>query len=144
MIWLLFLLQSTKISTHPLHLWSSSLRMTAKQRGQPFLTTSIWTPWASAWATAACKYVFLNMQTWVLRTPTAPPSQSVIYKRTSASFMMLLQVTFQACSIDEARYLYDQLATFCPIVVSGCMKFVLPIRNYSAVIKRSIQILVYV
>uniref|UniRef100_A0A3B5Q9B4 Glutamate--cysteine ligase n=1 Tax=Xiphophorus maculatus TaxID=8083 RepID=A0A3B5Q9B4_XIPMA len=27
-----------------------------------------------------------------------------------------LQVTFQACSIDEARYLYDQLATFCPIV----------------------------
>uniref|UniRef100_A0A674MJ83 Glutamate--cysteine ligase n=1 Tax=Takifugu rubripes TaxID=31033 RepID=A0A674MJ83_TAKRU len=27
-----------------------------------------------------------------------------------------LQVTFQACSINEARYLYDQLATFCPIV----------------------------
>uniref|UniRef100_A0A8C4IBV8 Glutamate--cysteine ligase n=1 Tax=Dicentrarchus labrax TaxID=13489 RepID=A0A8C4IBV8_DICLA len=33
-------------------------------------------------------------------------------------FMMLLQVTFQACSIDEARYLYDQLATFCPIVMA--------------------------
>ncbi|VTJ50874.1 Hypothetical predicted protein [Marmota monax] len=29
-----------------------------------------------------------------------------------------LQVTFQACSISEARYLYDQLATICPIVVS--------------------------
>uniref|UniRef100_A0A674EZL1 Glutamate--cysteine ligase n=1 Tax=Salmo trutta TaxID=8032 RepID=A0A674EZL1_SALTR len=28
-----------------------------------------------------------------------------------------LQVTFQACSIEEARYLYDQLATFCPIVL---------------------------
>ncbi|CAJ0930648.1 unnamed protein product [Ranitomeya imitator] len=27
-----------------------------------------------------------------------------------------LQVTFQACSILEARYLYDQLATICPIV----------------------------
>uniref|UniRef100_A0A8C5SQD4 Glutamate--cysteine ligase n=1 Tax=Laticauda laticaudata TaxID=8630 RepID=A0A8C5SQD4_LATLA len=27
-----------------------------------------------------------------------------------------LQVTFQACSIFEARYLYDQLATICPIV----------------------------
>ncbi|XP_027953543.1 glutamate--cysteine ligase catalytic subunit isoform X2 [Eumetopias jubatus] len=27
-----------------------------------------------------------------------------------------LQVTFQACSISEARYLYDQLATICPIV----------------------------
>uniref|UniRef100_A0A671YMG5 Glutamate--cysteine ligase n=1 Tax=Sparus aurata TaxID=8175 RepID=A0A671YMG5_SPAAU len=27
-------------------------------------------------------------------------------------------VTFQACSIDEARYLYDQLATFCPIVMA--------------------------
>uniref|UniRef100_A0A7N9AWV7 Glutamate--cysteine ligase n=1 Tax=Mastacembelus armatus TaxID=205130 RepID=A0A7N9AWV7_9TELE len=33
-------------------------------------------------------------------------------------FMTLLQVTFQACSIDEARYLYDQLATFCPIVMA--------------------------
>uniref|UniRef100_A0AAX7V290 Glutamate--cysteine ligase n=1 Tax=Astatotilapia calliptera TaxID=8154 RepID=A0AAX7V290_ASTCA len=33
-------------------------------------------------------------------------------------FTMLLQVTFQACSIDEARYLYDQLATFCPIVMA--------------------------
>ncbi|XP_056617348.1 glutamate--cysteine ligase catalytic subunit isoform X1 [Triplophysa dalaica] len=29
-----------------------------------------------------------------------------------------LQVTFQACSINEARYLYDQLATFCPIVMA--------------------------
>ncbi|KAK7930773.1 hypothetical protein WMY93_007168 [Mugilogobius chulae] len=29
-----------------------------------------------------------------------------------------LQVTFQACSIDEARYLYDQLTTFCPIVMA--------------------------
>lgn len=36
----------------------------------------------------------------------------------SLSFTMPLKVTFQACSIDEARYLYDQLATFCPIVVS--------------------------
>ncbi|XP_077093762.1 glutamate--cysteine ligase catalytic subunit-like [Siphateles boraxobius] len=29
-----------------------------------------------------------------------------------------LQVTFQACSIREARYLYDQLAVFCPIVMA--------------------------
>uniref|UniRef100_A0A3Q3BLU2 Glutamate--cysteine ligase n=1 Tax=Kryptolebias marmoratus TaxID=37003 RepID=A0A3Q3BLU2_KRYMA len=29
-----------------------------------------------------------------------------------------LQVTFQACSINEARYLYDQLAVFCPIVMA--------------------------
>ncbi|XP_053358106.1 glutamate--cysteine ligase catalytic subunit-like isoform X2 [Clarias gariepinus] len=29
-----------------------------------------------------------------------------------------LQVTFQACNISEARYLYDQLATFCPIVMA--------------------------
>lgn len=42
----------------------------------------------------------------------------MIYKCTSASFYGGLQVTFQACSIYEARYLYDQLATFCPIVVS--------------------------
>ncbi|XP_053242486.1 glutamate--cysteine ligase catalytic subunit-like [Podarcis raffonei] len=29
-----------------------------------------------------------------------------------------LQVTFQACSISEARYLYDQLATMCPILMA--------------------------
>uniref|UniRef100_A0AAR2IUS7 Glutamate--cysteine ligase n=1 Tax=Pygocentrus nattereri TaxID=42514 RepID=A0AAR2IUS7_PYGNA len=29
-----------------------------------------------------------------------------------------INVTFQACSISEARYLYDQLATFCPIVMA--------------------------
>ena len=29
-----------------------------------------------------------------------------------------LQMTFQACSIDEARYLYDQLTPLCPIIVS--------------------------
>ncbi|XP_014438517.1 glutamate--cysteine ligase catalytic subunit isoform X2 [Tupaia chinensis] len=29
-----------------------------------------------------------------------------------------LQVTFQACNISEARYLYDQLATICPIVMA--------------------------
>jgi glutamate--cysteine ligase catalytic subunit len=28
------------------------------------------------------------------------------------------QVTFQACSIDEARFLYDQLANVAPIMVS--------------------------
>lgn len=33
----------------------------------------------------------------------------------------LYQVTFQACSISEARYLYDQLATICPIVVSNAL-----------------------
>uniref|UniRef100_A0A674EZB7 Glutamate--cysteine ligase n=1 Tax=Salmo trutta TaxID=8032 RepID=A0A674EZB7_SALTR len=30
---------------------------------------------------------------------------------------VVINVTFQACSIEEARYLYDQLATFCPIVL---------------------------
>uniref|UniRef100_A0A8C7TE74 Glutamate--cysteine ligase n=1 Tax=Oncorhynchus mykiss TaxID=8022 RepID=A0A8C7TE74_ONCMY len=31
---------------------------------------------------------------------------------------VVINVTFQACSIEEARYLYDQLATFCPIVMA--------------------------
>uniref|UniRef100_A0A8C8F9P7 Glutamate--cysteine ligase n=1 Tax=Oncorhynchus tshawytscha TaxID=74940 RepID=A0A8C8F9P7_ONCTS len=31
---------------------------------------------------------------------------------------IFLLVTFQACSIEEARYLYDQLATFCPIMMA--------------------------
>lgn len=30
-----------------------------------------------------------------------------------------LQVTFQACNIDEAKTLYDQLAGMCPIMVSA-------------------------
>lgn len=29
-----------------------------------------------------------------------------------------LQVTFQACDIEEARHLYDQLAVVCPLLVS--------------------------
>lgn len=28
-----------------------------------------------------------------------------------------LQVTFQACDIEEARHLYDQLACVCPVMV---------------------------
>lgn len=31
--------------------------------------------------------------------------------------MSCLQVTFQACNIDEARSLYDQLSPLCPIMV---------------------------
>lgn len=30
---------------------------------------------------------------------------------------MFSQVTFQACDIEEARLLYDQLAVICPIMV---------------------------
>uniref|UniRef100_A0A8C5WX57 Glutamate--cysteine ligase n=1 Tax=Laticauda laticaudata TaxID=8630 RepID=A0A8C5WX57_LATLA len=35
-----------------------------------------------------------------------------------SNFLFIIQVTFQACSIFEARYLYDQLATICPIVMA--------------------------
>lgn len=31
--------------------------------------------------------------------------------------MSVIQVTFQAVNIDEARHLYDQLAVICPIMV---------------------------
>ena len=34
---------------------------------------------------------------------------------------VLPQVTFQACDIGEARFLYDQLAVICPIMVSVCV-----------------------
>lgn len=30
-----------------------------------------------------------------------------------------LQLTFQACNIEEARTLYDQLTPLCPIMVSN-------------------------
>lgn len=33
------------------------------------------------------------------------------------SFIHSLQVTFQACNVDEARFLYDQLAVMCPLMV---------------------------
>ena len=32
--------------------------------------------------------------------------------------MILSQVTFQACDVDEARLLYDQLSNICPVLVS--------------------------
>lgn len=31
--------------------------------------------------------------------------------------MSCLQVTFQACDVDEARHLYDQLSVICPMLV---------------------------
>lgn len=34
-------------------------------------------------------------------------------------FGFILQMTFQACSIDEGRFLYDQLAVVTPILVSN-------------------------
>lgn len=33
-----------------------------------------------------------------------------------------LQLTFQACNIEEARMLYDQLTPLCPIMVSNSYK----------------------
>uniref|UniRef100_A0A4W4H9L0 Glutamate--cysteine ligase n=1 Tax=Electrophorus electricus TaxID=8005 RepID=A0A4W4H9L0_ELEEL len=44
-----------------------------------------------------------------------------------------LQVTFQACSISEARYLYDQLATFCPIVPLKNNKFRIHKSRYDSI-----------
>lgn len=34
------------------------------------------------------------------------------------------QVTFQACNLEEARHLYDQLATLCPLMVRGILLFI--------------------
>uniref|UniRef100_A0A8C7NBN6 Glutamate--cysteine ligase n=1 Tax=Oncorhynchus kisutch TaxID=8019 RepID=A0A8C7NBN6_ONCKI len=44
-----------------------------------------------------------------------------------------LQVTFQACSIEEARYLYDQLATFCPIMPLKTNKFRILKSRYDSI-----------
>uniref|UniRef100_A0A8D0CJL7 Glutamate--cysteine ligase n=1 Tax=Scleropages formosus TaxID=113540 RepID=A0A8D0CJL7_SCLFO len=44
-----------------------------------------------------------------------------------------LQVTFQACSISEARYLYDQLATICPIVPLKNNKFRIHKSRYDSI-----------
>ncbi|XP_040839498.1 glutamate--cysteine ligase catalytic subunit isoform X5 [Ochotona curzoniae] len=44
-----------------------------------------------------------------------------------------LQVTFQACSISEARYLYDQLATICPIVPLKNSKYRISKSRYDSI-----------
>ncbi|XP_067840093.1 glutamate--cysteine ligase catalytic subunit isoform X2 [Heptranchias perlo] len=44
-----------------------------------------------------------------------------------------LQVTFQACSISEARYLYDQLATICPIVPRKHSKYRISKSRYDSI-----------
>ncbi|MGH0159434.1 UNVERIFIED_CONTAM: hypothetical protein FKN15_040115 [Acipenser sinensis] len=44
-----------------------------------------------------------------------------------------LQVTFQACSISEARYLYDQLATICPIVPLKHNKYRISKSRYDSI-----------
>nr|XP_048279978.1 glutamate--cysteine ligase catalytic subunit isoform X3 [Myodes glareolus] len=44
-----------------------------------------------------------------------------------------LQVTFQACSISEARYLYDQLATICPIVPLKNNRFRISKSRYDSI-----------
>lgn len=38
-----------------------------------------------------------------------------------------LQMTFQACNIQEARTLYDQLTPLCPIMVRKFLKLNIPI-----------------
>jgi len=38
-----------------------------------------------------------------------------------------LQMTFQACNIDEARLLYDQLTPMCPILVTCLLHLTLAI-----------------
>ena len=43
---------------------------------------------------------------------------------TDRCFSCLSQMTFQACSIDEARHLYDQLAVLTPIMVSFTLSIV--------------------
>lgn len=48
--------QSLKTSTLRPPSWSCSPRTTASLRGRRCPTTFTWTPWASAWATAACRY----------------------------------------------------------------------------------------
>lgn len=39
------------------------------------------------------------------------------YGTDQRSSLFVVQVTFQAVNIDEARHLYDQLAVVCPIMV---------------------------
>jgi len=41
-----------------------------------------------------------------------------------------LQVTFQACNIEEAKLLYDQLVPVCPIMVSHLFRhYYIPMRG---------------
>ncbi len=60
------------------------------------------------WDVAACRLLLSN---------TA--HTHCIYICTNSLCPCALQVTIQACDIDEARFLYDQLAVIGPVVVSS-------------------------
>lgn len=89
--------------------------MTVKRPERRFPITSTWTPWALEWATVAYRCVVLSSQSIDFACKVTAFHFQLMC---SLHLLRLFQVTFQACSISEARYLYDQLATFCPIVVS--------------------------
>ena len=63
-------------------------------------TTSTWTAWGLAWAAAVYRYV---------------PGHVISHDYHVTCHVV--QVTFQACDLQEARLLYDQLAVICPMMV---------------------------
>lgn len=134
MIVLLF--QSSKMSAPSILLWRSSLKTMANQQERLCPTTSTWTAWASAWATAVFRWrsdrAAQHLKAFVFCSLTSVRTLSFVrlqlchphhrfINALQPPLLCFFQVTFQACSIDEARYLYDQLAPICPIVVSGCI-----------------------
>ena len=72
----------------------------------PSPITSIWIVWALAWDAAAYRYICALHHYYII-------VYDIIVLIVSIS-----QVTFQACDIEEARHLYDQLAVICPVMVS--------------------------
>ena len=65
---------------------------------RPNPITSTWIIWDLGWAAAACR-------------------SASLFERVEDIFP-LLQVTFQAVNVDEARWLYDQLTPITPILLA--------------------------
>ncbi|KAB1261894.1 Glutamate--cysteine ligase catalytic subunit, partial [Camelus dromedarius] len=63
-------------------------------------------------------YIRISLRNTVIHIRCEPDEIRLLAEFIRASFYTKTPVTFQACSISEARYLYDQLATICPIVMA--------------------------
>ena len=85
-------------------------RMGSRQQPHSQITFT-GTVWVWEWDAAACR--LLSNTALSLHTHT----HTCTYIYTNS--LCPLQVTIQACDIDEARFLYDQLAVVGPVIVSS-------------------------
>jgi hypothetical protein len=88
------------------------------------LTRWTWMPWLSAWAVAAFRSSsvlirngFSSSYYFHFVLSLLSDVVAAVTLLCSVADLTASQCTFQCCNINEARYFYDQLAVFAPIMV---------------------------